>query len=276
MMSWGYVYASVRGTSHIASELPCQDASDARQFHTSAGAPVLVLVAADGAGSASRAEVGSKLVCDTLLEVVSVWFTKGHTVADITCEVVKSWLEDRVRDAVASHARGLSLRPRDFACTLLAAITDAEQAVFLQIGDGAIVITDGEGYRPVFWPQSGEYANTTYFVTDETALDHLQFKAEQRPVDEIALFTDGLQMVALHYTTKSAHAPFFRPLFARLRCEPEGESELLNDLLKEFLDLPSINGRTDDDKTLLLATRPIPSIAILIPPKTDGSPNTSL
>ena len=39
-------------------------------------------------------------------------------------------------------------------------------SAFLEIGDGAIVILDDGVLRPVFWPQSGEYLNTTYFVTD--------------------------------------------------------------------------------------------------------------
>jgi hypothetical protein len=74
-------------------------------------------------------------------------------------------------------------------------------------------------------------------------------------VDEIALFSDGLQMLALQFDTRRAHAPFFQPMFARLRTEAPGESTTLTGLLTEYLGSPVINKRTDDDKTLVLATR---------------------
>ena len=59
----------------------------------------------------------------------------------------------------------------DYACTLLGVIASPTHTVCFQIGDGAIVIpaSEPETYDWVFWPQHGEYANTTNFVTQANA-----------------------------------------------------------------------------------------------------------
>ena len=65
--------------------------------------------------------------------------------------------------------------------------------------------------------------------------------------------TDGLQMLALNFAGRTAHRPFFEPMFRRLRSAAPGEGLPL--ALRRFLNSPAVNGRSDDDKTLILATR---------------------
>jgi hypothetical protein len=254
--AWKYVYCTIAGTSHFSSGLPCQDHSLIREFTATDAESVLLLVASDGAGSASRAEVGSKLVCDSINARVDAYLRQNSNLSDITKELIESWLDDWIRRDLYQQASAEQLQVREFACTLVAALLGTTTSIFLQIGDGAIVVAEDPGYRHIFWPQNGEYANSTYFVTDDMALDNLMFKKlETSPVDEISLFTDGIQSLALKFDTKSAHNPFFHPFFTRLRHEPPGESEVLGPLLQDFLNSPAVNERTDDDKTLLLATR---------------------
>ena len=72
---------------------------------------------------------------------------------------------------VGSGGRKESSQPRDLACTLLAVIVAPIGGGALQIGDGVIVIGEQPlSWRWVFWPQKGEYANTTFFLSDENAL----------------------------------------------------------------------------------------------------------
>ena len=254
---WKYVYGTLAGTSHLAKGLPCQDNSLICEFTEAGSEPVLLLVASDGAGGASRADVGSKLVCDSVHALITAYLKQNASLSGITKELTESWLDDWIRRDLHKQASLEDLQIREFACTLVTALIGTQTSVFFQIGDGAIVIADRDKYRHIFWPQNGEYANSTYFVTDDNALDNLLFaKIDHSPVDEISLFTDGLQNLALKFDTKSAHSPFFLPLFTRLRAEEaSGESELLTPLLKEFLGSTAVNERTDDDKTLLLATR---------------------
>jgi hypothetical protein len=131
-------------------------------------------------------------------------------------------------------------------------------AACLQVGDGVMVLADSEErtYNHVFWPDRGEYANMTHFVTQDDAIEHLQFESIGRRIVEAALLTDGLQTVALNYQEQTAYEPFFKGLFAPLRAATaEGNSPTLADSLAAFLSSPRVNEKTDDDKTLVLASR---------------------
>ncbi len=75
---------------------------------------------------------------------------------------------------------------RDYACTLLFALVGVEAAVFRQIGDGVIVVNDQSSHWSwVFWPERGEFANTTFFVTDAVAADHLRFDQRHGSIDVV-------------------------------------------------------------------------------------------
>jgi len=255
---WRLVGASVRGTSHDESGAPCQDASDSRVVVTPTGEAVLTAAVSDGAGSATRAEEGARIACATILESLEGYLSSGGRLGHLSKDDAIDWIE-LIGQRIADRAEAEGQTPRDFAATLLAVAVDAEYALCMQIGDGAIVLGNGEEYLPVFWPQNGEYANMTYFVTDRRAAEQLQFTTLAGPIADVALLSDGLQMLALRYNTREAHVPFFQPMFARLRAEAEGESQQLASALAEFLGSKPVNDRTNDDKTLLLATRPLPA-----------------
>jgi hypothetical protein len=225
-----------------------------------AGGSLLVAVAADGAGTSERAPEGARLACEAVLEQAERWASGAADLSTFDREDFFPWL-DSARRRIARAARAEERESRDFSCTLLVALVGEGRAVFFQIGDGAIVYRDGDGaYVPALWPQNGEYANCTWFVTDDDAAERVQSAAAEG-VDEVALLTDGLQGLSLRFDTREAHGPFFEPMFARLRRESEGEPEGLREELRAFLGSAPVNQRTDDDKTLVLATRLLPATA---------------
>jgi hypothetical protein len=249
--AWKLLFQSVRGTGHERNGQPCQDCCLARLPQTPHG-PVLLLACADGAGSAAHADLGSRHACTQTLRLIQQDLAEGLTLPAVERDTVLSWYV-RLRRLLEQQAALLSVGLEQLACTLLLAVVGTEAAIFAQVGDGAIVTRRGETYAPVFWPQTGEYANTTNFVTDPALADRLAFELCRERIDEVALLTDGLQMLALTYADRSAHQPFFRPMFERLRSSRPGEQ--LPRLLRQFLASPAINARSDDDKTLILATR---------------------
>ena len=88
----------------------------------------------------------------------------------------------------------------------------------------------------------------------EATLAHMAAVANAGAVERAAEFgLDGLQMLALSYAKKVAHQPFFTPMFAALR-KVEDPQELIVPM-RQWLDSTAVNQRTDDDKTLILATR---------------------
>jgi hypothetical protein len=256
---WRVAYNSVAGTSHEKTELPCQDVGSCRIIADPSGRPILLAIACDGAGSASRSLDGANLTVERFLEEFSE-STNRAGLGQITREAVEDWLS-RLRAEIKDLADAEDLSTRDFACTVLAAIIGEEQAAFFQIGDGAIVVSnrsEPDDYGWVFWPQHGEFANQTNFITQDDALDALVFELEDRCIDEVAIFTDGIERLVLDLTEQTAHAPFFRTLFGWLVKEDLNELNTkitTSPVIERYLGSKQVNDRTDDDKTLILATR---------------------
>lgn len=252
-VTWKFVNAAARGTSHDATGTPCQDDCFVDVTHSAAGEPVLVAAVADGAGSASRSEVGSGIACASLVTRV-IDTLRTTDLAELDRADVESWLE-HVRGEIAARAAAESIDLRQFACTILGGAVGEHSALFFQIGDGAIVVGGADGLHPVFWPEAGEYANMTRFLTDSDFAAHLSVAKIDDVIDDVALFSDGLQRLALVFESRAVHAPFFEPMLQQLRAQPLGPAEVFVLPLLRFLSSDRINARTDDDKSLVLATR---------------------
>lgn len=190
------------------------------------------------------------------MDEVHTLFETGGTIQDITRGFAAEWFE-RFQNEVLLRAEAEGLRLRDYACTFLGAVVGPESAALVQIGDGAIVysLLGEEDYLCMFWPQKGEYENVTYFATDPSIQDHFEHLLVDWRIDELALITDGIQRLALEFQVRSPFARFFRPVFAPVRASAGGHSEALSQALATYLNSPLVNERTDDDKTLILATR---------------------
>lgn len=248
---WKYLSQSVSGSIHRRLEQPCQDAC-AVACESVRDETVLLLACADGAGSAGFAEIGAARACEVVIHTARVDLRDGQTIAGIDRDALIYWLQEaRAELQREAEQRGTTLR--ELACTLLLAVVGEQSAAFAQIGDGAIITRFGDEYRPLFWPQSGEYANCTNFLTDDNFADHVEFARFEECIDELAAFSDGLQRLALNLGTRTGHRPFFQPLFRRLRETINGEE--LREPLRQFLESPRVAQRSDDDKTLILATR---------------------
>src|SRR5262249_28721099 len=203
-MVWAALGESVTGTSHRARNLACQDACRFRTLGSAA--EWLVIVAADGAGSASHSGVGATAACDEFARRVEALdpdrlFTREGMTALFT----------EVRATLFAQADRLNVGPRELACTALLAVLGPVSAAFAQLGDGAIVIGQGQDHQVMFWPEPAEYANATDFLTDDAYADLIRFETVTDPILEVAAFTDGLQRLALDFTARTAYPGFFRP-----------------------------------------------------------------
>lgn len=251
-MRWKSTHASVTGKAHTDRGEGGQDFSSACSIRIG-NADIFIGLAADGAGSTTDGGQGAAIACASLCTQITGALGKDSDLSRITDEDIKGWIAAS-REAIVAGAEKSGKRLRDFACTVLGSVAGNGRAVFFQIGDGAIVAGSGAEYDTVFWPEQGEYANTTYFITDEDFQNHLHISHRESP-DEIALFTDGLQALVLSFSQKKAHAGFFRPLFEALRNNPDNETNAFSGTLAAFLGREDIGARSDDDKTLVLAVR---------------------
>jgi len=259
-LGWRIAAASVVGSSHAKLCTPCQDCAMVRLFQDR-GEEVLVVVVSDGAGSAAKAEIGSWIACSTIAEAAEVHFAAGAPIENIDLNTARNWL-GMVRKAIANRAEDDHGSVRDYACTLLVSVIGQTSAAIMQIGDGAIVVSDGDDWTWVHWPQRGEFANTTFFVTDENAERQMAFDFSKGRIHELAAFSDGIEPLVMQYATQTVFGPFFDQMFPAVRAlEEEGLDAKLSEGLATYLNSPTICARTDDDKTLVLASRPSSRIA---------------
>ena len=250
---WKVVEACVRGTSHIATGKPCQDAIETRRVESPHG-PGLVIAIADGAGSAKYSDVGSQTVVQFLSAAAEARAADFRT---LTRGDVLGWFDGARRHLENCVSAETGCATEGLASTALVAIVWKEGGVFAQVGDGAWVVQTAGGLSNVTWPYTGEYANQTKFVTSGDASGHFAFEARDGPLLAVAGFTDGIQSLALDYRARKVHQPFFQRLLEPLR--GTADVKTLGASMSAFLDSPPVNQRTDDDKTLFLACWEEPS-----------------
>jgi hypothetical protein len=248
-VGWRAFGASVMGSSHHRAGLPCQDAYAYYAWPEGA-----VLVAADGAGSAERADEGAQLAAAAASSALVAGLRKGWPYDDADWAGLFAAAFEEARAEVLAEAQAAGASPRAYASTLLCAAVADDLVAVAQLGDGVAVaaLADGDWFLAAA-PQKGEYANETYFLTQPDALERVTFSVYAEPVQGLAVMTDGLLRLVLDLERNVPHLPFFRPLlsFAHgVREEAAGCADLA-----AFLASDRVSARTDDDKTLVLAVR---------------------
>lgn len=141
---------------------------------------------------------------------------------------------------------------RDFAATLVMLVVQNDQLLALQIGDSALVARRAGVWEAICWPENGEFASSTYFVTDDPEV-RLRIAKLPLQYDAFALFSDGIENLALDHATVQPYARFFEPMMRPVdQAQESGRLAKLSIALGQYLDSAAVCDRTDDDKTLVL------------------------
>jgi hypothetical protein len=252
-MTWKYITASVTGKAHSDRNETGQDRSLSGIVRLAEN-EYFIGLAADGAGSSTDGGTGAEIACDTLYSSILQTLEKKEDLSLVTEQDITGWITG-ARDSVDACAKKQGKLLVDYACTCIGSVAGRNHALFFQIGDGGIVINADDDYRVIFWPEQGEYINSTCFLSDKDYLDHLNITFTDSPSAEIALFTDGLQNMVLSFSQKKAHTGFFKPIFEALKKDSDHEFFGSSSQLSSFLLHREISERSDDDKTLILAVR---------------------
>lgn len=258
-MGWRSLSRSVVGTRHQHRQLPCQDAGGSRIL-----GDIMLGAIADGAGSASQSEIGANLAVKTTLDYLTNleqwlqpddrhlgWPTLVRSPTEPQIKRLFERTTHKVRATLKQQAEQNGYGFEDLASTVLAFVATPHWFAAMQIGDGFIVGSSGDGtYQLMFQPDKGEFVNQTTFVTASTALEDLQVRVVSGAPKFICAATDAFERLALKTQDWSTYAPFFKPLEEYLLETPNPEAE--DTYIMDFLDSEHLNSHTDDDKTLLL------------------------
>jgi hypothetical protein len=258
--AWLVTKAVVRGKSHIDRGMPCQDYCDVQVSHDGRW---LVAVVSDGAGTAARAEEGARLVAQhvarSLLDEIAKIETRGPGV----------WLKDRVHATlidVREQLRDAGPDIRAFSSTLVGVLVGPTGGFFFHIGDGAALgshatLLDGPGGDQgaiglwteivISEPENGEFANETFFVTQDDWDKHLRSSILSGGTDIVVLMSDG----AMPFVVQNGmpNSPFIDPLIAQLLRTPDAGQR--DRLVQQYLESPETYPITNDDKTLFIGLR---------------------
>jgi hypothetical protein len=213
---------------------------------------MLFAVVADGAGSAKFGGQGASIVCRTVASQARSAL-RGATELPYD-ETIWTWL-NVARDRIQLAADKRSLTSRDFATTLVLVMASPDTIVTAHVGDGAVVVRDRDSaqWSVLSEPHHGEYASTTYFVTDNPQ-PVMRIGRYPNAFNAVATFSDGIENLVLDSITGAASAAFFTPMAKPLDASTvTGRDWRLSRSLAAFLASDRLNERTDDDKTLVVA-----------------------
>jgi len=234
--------ASVQGTGHKKHNIPCQDAHIHRVIDD-----YVVVCVADGLGSATLSHIGSAQAVEVALEAIQ--YQPPIDDADKAQKIMSDVFE-QVNHRLQCLADENGSAIRDYATTLICVTLFANFITVAHIGDGAVVVSHAGHLELISAPQNGEYVNEVTPVTSEKFIASVQITFKLMDVDCVAVFTDGLERLALDLREKKPFQPFFEPLFKAIS-NPVTDGDLSSSL-DAFLNSDRVCERTDDDKTLVL------------------------
>jgi len=213
----------------------------------------LIAVVADGAGSALHSEEGAAVA---VAAITRRMLAAASGPESEWVDALRAAIAD-ARDEIIALANARNEPGNSFATTVLAVVATQGGGAYAQLGDGLIAVrAKDEDWCFAFWPQRGEFANTTYFLTDADALDRLEIDTIRPGVTDIALMTDGLEALAIDYGRGALHTPFFKALFAPLHAsKASGLDTDFSARAQALIQSPRVTSRVDDDITLIVATR---------------------
>jgi hypothetical protein len=257
--------SSVQGPSHESRNEDCEDSSSA----IIAG-EFAILVVSDGAGSAIRAKEGSSLVCreaSELLSAISNRFLAEQSADWIVDAVIQGILDIRSKLHDLCGA-GSSLA--ELHSTLVCALIGPQGGFFAHIGDGLGVVfvedDTGKVVPVVSDPENGEYANTTFFITETHWLKHLRITPINGKVRGGAVFSDGASSLVQdgpEFDLESVR----KILSSSSSSSSDNQSE---EFLSSFLNQESSRSISGDDKSIALVVMDSVEDFNFVKPKTES------
>lgn len=168
--NWSVVGTSVIGNSHISMKLPCQDNCKYEYIGDGWG----IAVTSDGAGSAKRSEIGSKIVVERavlhfkqLIEEQG-WRKNNELPTDAIWTKYAYTILHKIYQEIVAFSKTKELACKDLSATAIVIIHTPKGLLCSHIGDGRAGFRSATGeWKTVITPHKGEEANQTIFITSD-------------------------------------------------------------------------------------------------------------
>lgn len=249
---WKRACAAVQGRSHASERTPCQDS-----VGTTYRRNVYAIALSDGAGSARLSHYGSQTCAHVLCATLCRHF---DDIWHMDADDAGAKLMQTIRERLAGKAKELDAEPADLAATALAVAVKRNRFIAAHLGDGVIGVelTGPDGIRELKTlsaPDNGEHSNETYFVTSDSAMEHVKIVTgtvrgqQNTAVSGFILMSDGPE-AALYRKADCALAPACQKLLDAGRTLDKKDLQIG---LKNTLELIA-HSKTHDDCSIALLT----------------------
>lgn len=242
-----YTYsANIPGPSHIESGIPCQDSCAVENI---AGELVIAAVA-DGLGSETRSDIGSRIAADTSVSYCSDHIGACGSDEDISAMMRQAYYS--AYDAVLAKAASDSESADQYDSTLCLAIFNGDTLYWGNSGDSGMAIARKDGTYELVTTMQRDGEGRVFPLCFE---DHWEFGVMQ-DVATVLLCTDGIleDMIAPPILKAHSDNPIDTSKAVMFLHPQEGDVENLNDVEEQARAyLESYPKRLlDDDKTLVV------------------------
>lgn len=184
------IQSYLQGARHKAKNQPCED----RTYSLSENG-VDVIALADGAGSKkyTHSADGAECVTKNICKFFCNNFDKFHKKEDIY--ELSSIIMTVCHRALRAKADEIGVDDIvKMSSTLLAVAVKDNRMIACHIGDGVIGKLTSKGTAVISAPDNGEFAGTTYFITNPKANEHIHIiKGKTDDVISYFLMSDGTQ-----------------------------------------------------------------------------------
>ncbi len=234
------------GRAHAGTASPCQDAYATKVLGSAAS-----IALSDGAGSRKHSDRGAQICVDAVSGFVAKQFDTLLRLSESRPAAVREMIIQCAVVALRRHVRRKKYDIEDLACTLLFAAYKDGRVLAGHLGDGVIGVQDGTEVRVLSLPENGEFANSTFFVTDRGASSHLRiYQFDVTGSVGLMLMSDGTAESLFNRSTKNL-APAVATMFSWARELP---SKKLSLVLAHNLE-QIFRAKTTDDCSIAILAR---------------------
>lgn len=260
---------SVRGSSHITSNDPCQDYS----MYENLSNGWAIAVTSDGAGSCKKSQQGSKANCIKAIQFFKEiltnygWIENNYIPSELDWHMEASKVYERIYKDACKYAKAKCFNPQELSATIIVNIITPYGLLVSHIGDGRAGYLNGKDeWVSSIEPHKGEESNQTVFLHSNMH-SKVGFKMSgvyvpecRVIVDEVKAFTlmsDGCEKSTwicsvfeneMFSDPNKPHAPFFNNVIKHLK-----ETDTPNQDLSEILMGGTAAFKKEtDDKTIII------------------------
>lgn len=218
-----------QGSRHISKNQPCED----RTYYLSENG-VDAIALADGAGSQkyTHSANGAECITETVCKFLCSNFEKFYEKEDINN--LKSIIMTVCHKKLFEVAEQLNLDSiARLSSTLLAVAVKGDKVIVCHIGDGVIGKLTPRGTEVVSAPDNGEFASTTYFITNPKADEYINIiKCTVDDTYSYFLMSDGTSEYIYDESNQKFHDAACK--MALLPIKENGQA-ILERTIKEFM-----------------------------------------